>query len=365
MDEQTPQDSWAVAAILTDVLSRVKQELPEITTAYIRSDNAGCYHGGRIVATVPHISARSGIAIKRWDYSEPQSGKGPCDRAAAWIKRKVWSHVAENKPARTPAEFAEAAASYGGNRAVSIVLGNVPPPTQNLPQVTITDISKFFNFEYSSSYVKAWKAYGIGAGIIIPMSRLEGRFLDSSFLTVKAYHEGTHEITNVENTSEYWKPLSDTPAEQTEANQSEEIASTTSEYDYAECDLASSTSENKVFSCPMEGCIRRFQYEGNLARHVIIGKHKFALERETTVDFVQKNYQESLSRSNLNSIRKAQQEMLESFPATVSGLKRGWALKAARLVTKFTPHQRQYLIDKFEDGRSKGVPFPLKKCLLL
>ncbi len=36
-----------------------------------------------MTATISHISTISGIHIKRWDYSEPQSGKGPCDQAAA------------------------------------------------------------------------------------------------------------------------------------------------------------------------------------------------------------------------------------------------------------------------------------------
>ncbi len=39
------QDGRAVVGILTDVLKRLKRENPEITEAFLRSDNAGCFQG--------------------------------------------------------------------------------------------------------------------------------------------------------------------------------------------------------------------------------------------------------------------------------------------------------------------------------
>ncbi len=35
LDEQTPQDSYVVAALLKDVLHRIKLELPNVTAAYL------------------------------------------------------------------------------------------------------------------------------------------------------------------------------------------------------------------------------------------------------------------------------------------------------------------------------------------
>ena len=40
-----PQNARAIVAILADVFKRLKMEYPEIKKAYVRSDNAGCYHG--------------------------------------------------------------------------------------------------------------------------------------------------------------------------------------------------------------------------------------------------------------------------------------------------------------------------------
>ncbi len=210
LNEQTPQDTWAVSALLKDILKRIKHEVSTITTAYIRSDNAVCYHGNKMTATVSHISEISGVTTKRWDYSESQSGKGPCDRATAWIKHRVWDKVAENQPASTPEQFADAAASYGGHKGTSIILGTIAPPEGKQPQAVIADISKLFNFEFSPSSITAWKAFRIGSGIAIPMSEVDGKYLESTFTKIKAYHEGVLEINaGLVNTDRYWKLLQD------------------------------------------------------------------------------------------------------------------------------------------------------------
>ncbi len=119
--------------------------------------------------------------------------------------------------------------------------------------------------------------------------------------------------------------------------------------------LYGSISPHEVlFSCPTEGCIKKFHHEGNLARHVIAGRHKYVMERETAIDFVQNHYEDAMSKSNLQTIRRAQQAMLTSVPTELQTQPQGWALKVACIFTQFKPHQRKYLIDKFEVGESTG-----------
>ncbi len=84
------------------------------------------------------------------------------------------------------------------------------------------------------------------------------------------------------------------------------------------------------------------------------------MERETAIDFVQKHYEEALSKSNLQTIRRAQQAMLTSVPTELSTKPQGWALKVACSFTQFKLNQRQYLIEKFELGAMTG-----KLCQLL
>ena len=42
--------------------------------------------------------------------------------------------------------------------------------------------------------------------------------------------------------------------------------------------------EEKIFDCLEPNCIAQFSKFGNLQRHIIIGKHKFAVERMTMRD---------------------------------------------------------------------------------
>ena len=74
--DQVIQDSDAVLSILQDILVKVKARNPMIENAYVRSDNAGCYHSARTILSLPHLSKNTGITIRRFDFSDPQGGKG-------------------------------------------------------------------------------------------------------------------------------------------------------------------------------------------------------------------------------------------------------------------------------------------------
>lgn len=73
---QCAQDSKLVVAIITGVLSRLKKYDPSIEQACIRSDNAGCYHSGAAILSIPAISEKCGVSIRRMDFADPQGGKG-------------------------------------------------------------------------------------------------------------------------------------------------------------------------------------------------------------------------------------------------------------------------------------------------
>ena len=80
------QDSEAVVLIMEHVLRSLKEQHPEITAAYFCQDNAGCYHSSCRILSARVLSMRSGIQVRRIDFSDPQGGKGSCDRKAAQVK---------------------------------------------------------------------------------------------------------------------------------------------------------------------------------------------------------------------------------------------------------------------------------------
>ena len=83
------QDSCAVLYIMKDVIGKLKSQLPQLKTVFYKQDNAGCYHCGATIVGASFADGCSGVSVKRMDFSDPQGGKGPCDRKAASIKEHM------------------------------------------------------------------------------------------------------------------------------------------------------------------------------------------------------------------------------------------------------------------------------------
>ena len=83
------QNSEVVAAVMRHTLQEEKARHPEINEAFYRSNCAGSYGSGGLLVPIRHIGRLTGISIKRYNFSEPQAGKGPCDRSSAHQKSHV------------------------------------------------------------------------------------------------------------------------------------------------------------------------------------------------------------------------------------------------------------------------------------
>ena len=74
------QDSCAVLSIMKNFIGELKSHLPQLKSVFYRQDNAGCYHCGATIMGASFASRCHGVSVKRLDFSDPQGGKGPCDR---------------------------------------------------------------------------------------------------------------------------------------------------------------------------------------------------------------------------------------------------------------------------------------------
>ena len=83
------QDWYAVVSILENLFQNIKIEFPNVKNAFLRSDEAGCYHCNHLIAAVKHIGHRVGITVARCDFSEPQQGKDVCDRVLCPMKAAI------------------------------------------------------------------------------------------------------------------------------------------------------------------------------------------------------------------------------------------------------------------------------------
>ena len=80
------QDWFEVSSIIENTLKVIKTHKTHVTQVYRRSDEAGCYHNNAVIAAAKDIGQRVGIAICRYNYSEPQYGKDICDRITCPMK---------------------------------------------------------------------------------------------------------------------------------------------------------------------------------------------------------------------------------------------------------------------------------------
>ena len=71
------------------------------------------------------LSKRSGIQVNDVDFSDPQGGKGSCDRKAAQIKSHVKTYVNEGHSVTNVRELKQAIESRGGIPGVRVTVVNV------------------------------------------------------------------------------------------------------------------------------------------------------------------------------------------------------------------------------------------------
>ena len=106
----------------------------------------------------------TGIGVRRVDFSDPQGGKGACDRKAATIKAHVRRYVNEGHDVQNTQEFNTAILSNGGVTGVRVAVVDVAVAACELPQLKLHGVSMLNNFEFSSDAVTVWKTFDVGQG---------------------------------------------------------------------------------------------------------------------------------------------------------------------------------------------------------
>ena len=328
------QDSCAVLAIMADVVRQLKNTMPELKSVYYRQDNAGCYNCGGTIVCAKVIGAQFEVTINRLDFSDPQGGKGSCDRKAASIKSHIRIHLNSGNDIETPSQMKDAILSSGGVASVNVTLCESIAPSK-MPSLKVEGVSLLSNVRYEDDGIRVWRAYGIGCGKLIKVN-----YPSSSELpTLAAIETHANVFTSI-------KPRRKLVREQVSADQVDRNTTPASD----ESDLTG--PQEAVFACPEEGCTRTFIRHSSVQRHLDCGKHDRALERETLVDRAAIAYAERLEGQTT------------SVPEIVSNtrpdsrrekLPMGWALKAsaARRI-RFTSSQKTYLTSKFKLGEKSG-----------
>ena len=150
------QNSEVVAAVMRHTLQEEKARHPEIREAFYRSDCAGSYAPGGLLVPIWHIGRLTGISIKRYDFSEPQAGKGPCDRSSAHQKSHVNRFLNEGNDVMSAEQVKKALESHGSVRSVVPYVVEYPESAGKCPTQRVPDVSLLHNYQYCNDGLKVW-----------------------------------------------------------------------------------------------------------------------------------------------------------------------------------------------------------------
>ena len=332
--DECSQDSEVVQGILKDVLKRVKYSNPEVTKAFLRSDNAGCYHSANTILSGVQLSNLTGIKIKRIDFSDPQGGKGACDRYAAVIKSNVRRYLNENHDVTNASEFVVACHSYKGVKGVLALNCKI----ENEEEVykhkkrTINLITQYNNFEYKTDGLLVYRSWNIGTGLLLYWSKLG---IDIQILDIVSDKNEFHVHDWVYTEERY-------ECEKMDVNDCD-----TSENE----EFSNKISQNKLYACDVEeGCTAEFVKYGNLINHILLGKHCRSIERASLKDTAMSMYFCKLEQVGNRHMISVDLSRKETNTVEKTSLSKGWALPVRKLNKGFSLKQREYLEAKFNEG---------------
>ena len=103
--DSSNQDWYSVCAILENLLKTLKKENPNISKAYLRSDEAGCYHNNMLIAACQDLSQLTDVHIVGYHFSEPQKGKDVCDRIICPLKTSLKKYCNEGNDILTATDM--------------------------------------------------------------------------------------------------------------------------------------------------------------------------------------------------------------------------------------------------------------------
>ena len=107
--------------------------MPEVNSVYIRSDNEGCYHCAFSLLSVYHVAREHAIELKRFDFSDPQGGKGSSDLKAATIKSHMRTHLNSGHDIETASQKMTVIESSGGISGVRVTVSGPQPAAKSTP----------------------------------------------------------------------------------------------------------------------------------------------------------------------------------------------------------------------------------------
>ncbi|VDI65820.1 Hypothetical predicted protein [Mytilus galloprovincialis] len=112
--EEQKQGWHIVSQIFSSAFKILKSINPHLKHAYIRSDNAGCYHALPLMGYLWKFRNELSLDVKQYDFSEAQSGKDLCDSRTGTCRLHMLNYINEGNDITNGKQMKEALESHGG-----------------------------------------------------------------------------------------------------------------------------------------------------------------------------------------------------------------------------------------------------------
>lgn len=317
------QDSSVVASTMKLAVQTVHKDQPDLKDVFFRSENNGCYHSAVTLQAVPPM-------CRRYDFSEPQGGKGACDRMASTIKSHISIYINEGNDVETAEQFQKAVESNGGVSGVQVFVCETEGKVTGTKP--IENITQFTNFEYVDDVVHAWRGFGIEPAITLLPEQL-GK-VEPPSLTIQR------------------GPLLQGKFKEIHARKIPAACESGKQPSKSAQDDA---APQELFPCPEEGCIDSYKTFSDLNDHLLCDNHTRLLEKHTLHDKVKLLYAQKL-QAEAGVIPCIEANVIPAR-GTVQPLPSSWAVQKLRKSKHFNKNQKDFLNEKFNQGQVSG-----KKC---
>ena len=335
--DSATQDGKTSAAILQHTLEKLSTLNPGLEKAYLRSDNAGCFHGNDSICSIPSLNKYSRLKINQVDFSDPQGGKSICDRRAAHIKSSIRKYVNEGHNVRNAAEFKEAVS--GCNlKSISVVV-SVPPPGVNKSDTntfgSLPKITTLNNFRFHETFMEVFRQYEVGCGKKYSYKSLKLQVQQCQELKVVDSFDRLNMVSTNANQPRHSSSdehIDDMPSQQIQMLGEDQ------------------GRETDLYTCSEPNCTASFSKYGNLLKHLDIGNHRIRLTDQITLsDKSKKQFASRMEEKQINLPSTGTDDICcHTF------LNIGWGLKSNRKRKEKTEEQILFLKEKFSTGEKTG-----------
>ena len=354
------------------MLKQLKQADARLVTAYLRTDNAGCYKGAGTLLAVRRIYIETGVLIRRFDFSDAQSGKGPCDRMAAVTKGNIRRFINEKNDCITSGDFVRGAKA---THHMTVSSCRLPSPIST-KSPKWAGVHNFNNLQYQlisqgsgakskspgqDVRITVWRTYDIGPGQFFSLSKL-----NPSVDTINEIHVGTqHEnlewqTDSIAQRNCHSSAVCDHFSMHNVDQSASKINEDSEDEDCTTTDVVIATENQSgfvTFDCPEPRCVMEFRREDRLNAHLLLGTHKIIDSSCRLLDKAILMYKDGISRDAPDKVPflSTQISSDSSSKAGVKMLEEGWGLFRPRTRAPFSIAQRSYLDQKYNDGEKSGA----------